>query len=148
MERDPDALRKAYELELICDRDVPSYEEVTDTPYELFLAWSVNAPNAMLDAYFLAKDGDRLVGQSVLERSSDRADMYEQELTGVLPEYRGRGIAKALKLQTVRYARERGVRWIRTWNSTKNAPMLRINVAMGFQRQPAWIEYVRELGAG
>ncbi|HEU5317585.1 MAG TPA: GNAT family N-acetyltransferase, partial [Chloroflexota bacterium] len=53
--------------------------------------------------------------------------------------YRGKGIAMALKVRGVRYAREHGYREIRTNNDTANRPMLRINEAMGFVKQPAWI---------
>ena len=57
----------------------------------------------------------------------------------------GKGVAMALKLQTVKYARANGYREIRTGNNTRNRPMLRINEAMGFQKQPVWIEFEREV---
>lgn len=146
MKRDPEALRKAYDFWNLCDRDVPSYEPGTDTPYESYVSSQIESPVAMLDAYFLAKHRDLYVGQSVLNRSSELADVYYQELTGVRREYRGRGIATALKLQTVRYALDHGIREIRTSNSSLNEAMLRINVAMGFERQPAWLEMLKEFG--
>ncbi|HET7770354.1 MAG TPA: hypothetical protein VFN74_16385 [Chloroflexota bacterium] len=34
---------------------------------------------------------------------------------------------------------------IPTWNNTRNRPMLRINEAMGFRKQPDWIEFARQL---
>jgi len=40
----------------------------------------------------------------------------------------------------VEYARAHGIREIKTWNDQRNQPMLRINEAMGFVKQPAWIE--------
>ena len=46
----------------------------------------------------------------------------------------------------MRYAREHGRREIKTWNDQSNRPMLAINEAMGFVRQPAWIELRKELG--
>lgn len=52
---------------------------------------------------------------------------------------RGKGLAMALKLETVRYAQRLGVDHIKTWNDQKNRPMLAINEVMGFARQPAWI---------
>jgi len=70
-----------------------------------------------------------------------------QGLTGVLREYRGRGIAMALKLQTVRYARDHGYREIRTWSDARNRPMLRIKEAMGFVKQPASINFESPLGS-
>ncbi|MBI3975568.1 MAG: hypothetical protein HY334_04170 [Armatimonadetes bacterium] len=68
-----------------------------------------------------------------------------QGITGTRRAYRNRGLALALKLRTVAFARARGVREIRTWNDTLNAPMLHINVKMGFVRQPAWISFEQRL---
>jgi hypothetical protein len=51
----------------------------------------------------------------------------------------------ALKLRTVRYAVDRGIDHIKTWNDVNNRPMLSINEAMGFVRQPAWIAYEKDL---
>jgi len=81
------------------------------------------------------------VGLSYLHRRPEQPEVLSQNLTGVLREYRGRGIAMALKLQTVRYAREHGYREIRTGNDARNRPMLRINEAMEFVKQPAWITF-------
>ena len=143
--RDPDALRKVYELHLICNRDVPDVDPVTDVPFEYFLGHEVEGPGALPDGYLLAKDGDRYVGQSSLIATEEDPGVLYQGLTGVLPEYRGRGIAMALKLRTVAYAREHGKREIRTWNNTRNRPMLRINEAMGFVKEPVWIVFQKAL---
>ena len=53
----------------------------------------------------------------------------------------------ALKLKTVEYARAHGKRQIRPWNDTLNRPMLRINEAMGFQKEPAEIAFLKDLTA-
>ncbi len=144
--RDPEALRKAYELQLTCGHDVPAVGEPTDTTYELFLSHDVDTPTALLDAFFLAKDGERYVGLSLMQRRLAQPDVVQQHLTGVLREYRGRGVAMALKLQTVKYARAQGYREIRTGNDARNRPMLRINEAMGFAKEPAWITFEKRLG--
>lgn len=144
-ERDPQILARVYELHTACERDVPAVDPVTDVPYELFLANAIDAPNALADAHFLARHGERYVGLSNLFRSLEEPQILYQGLTGVLREYRGRGIAMALKLATVRYARAHGYRELRTWNDTRNRPMLRINEAMGFAKQPVWIVFEKRL---
>lgn len=143
--RDPEALAKAYALHLACNRDVPDVEPVTDVPYEYFLNYEVEGPGALPDGYLLATDGDRYVGQSSLYATEEDPGVLYQGLTGLLPAYRGKGIAMALKLRTVAYARAHGKREIRTWNNTRNRPMLRINEAMGFQKQPVWIVFQKDL---
>jgi hypothetical protein len=47
----------------------------------------------------------------------------------------------ALKLRTVRHAQAMGVDHIKTWNDQRNRPMLAINEAMGFEKQPAWVSF-------
>ena len=143
---DPDALRKAYELDTDCSRDVPSVDPHTDRPYEEWLKHAIEAPNALPDAWFIAIDRDgRYLGLSDLFSSLDDPTFLWQGLTGVRRDARGRGIAMALKLRTVRYALDRGVEHIKTWNDVNNRPMLAINVAMGFERQPAWITVEKDL---
>jgi predicted GNAT superfamily acetyltransferase len=63
-----------------------------------------------------------------------------QGLTGVVRSHRKRGIALALKLHGTRYAIDHGYAQIRTDNDAINAAMLGINIALGFQPRPAWIE--------
>jgi GNAT superfamily N-acetyltransferase len=134
-------------LDTICARDVPDIDPFTAMPYDDFLKTYITAPYVIPDAFFLAKDGDRYVGTSQLWSSEEEPDILHQELTGVIPEYRGKGVAMALKLKTVEYARANGKREIRTWNDTLNRPMLRINEAMGFQKEPAEIAFLKDLTA-
>jgi GNAT superfamily N-acetyltransferase len=142
---DPEALQKAYALHLTCTRDMPRPDPVTDVPFAQFLAQQVERSTALPEAYFLATHGGRYVGQSTLFRSSTDSAVFAQGMTGVLPDYRGRGIALALKLCTVRYAFDHGGQEIRTANSARNHPMLSVNEALGFERQGAWVTYQKDL---
>ena len=45
----------------------------------------------------------------------------------------------------MRYAIDKGVEHIKTWNDVHNRAMLAINEAMGFVKQPAWISYEKDL---
>ena len=54
----------------------------------------------------------------------------------------------ALKLKAVEYARSHGLKQIRTWNDSLNRPMLAINEALGFAREPAWITFGKDLSTG
>jgi GNAT superfamily N-acetyltransferase len=53
--------------------------------------------------------------------------------------HRRRGIALALKLAAIDYARRVGAPIIRTDNDSTNTGMLAINSRLGFVRQPGWI---------
>ncbi|HET7701202.1 MAG TPA: GNAT family N-acetyltransferase [Candidatus Limnocylindria bacterium] len=138
--RDPQAERKAYELVDVLRADVPATDPSTAVTIEEWRTHWVESPTFLADAFFVAIDRDgRWVGMSNLERQIEDPTFVWQGLTGVLREARGRGIAMALKLRTVAYAQKMGVDHIKTWNDQRNRPMLAINEAMGFEKQPAWI---------
>jgi mycothiol synthase len=60
-------------------------------------------------------------------------------MTATRRDWRGRGVAGALKRAAVLWARERGLRRLRTENEERNAPMLAINRRMGYRPTPAWL---------
>ena len=140
--RDPETPRKAYELIDVCRRDVPATDAATPITFEEWSADWVDAPGFLPDGFFVAIDRDgRWLGMSNLQESLEDKSFIWQGLTGVRPEARGKGIAMALKLRTVIRAQQLGVDHIKTWNDQRNRPMLAINEAMGFARQPAWISF-------
>jgi GNAT superfamily N-acetyltransferase len=138
--RDADAPRKAYDLIDEVRRDVPAMDAPTDVSFEDWKKDWIDAPSFLADAFFVAIDGEgRWLAMSNLQRSIEDPSFIWQGLTGVRREARGRGLAMALKLLTVRHAQRMGVDHIKTWNDQRNRPMLAINEAMGFEKQPAWI---------
>jgi GNAT superfamily N-acetyltransferase len=142
-------LAEYYALDVAATEDEPALYPITPSPYATWRAFAIDSPEALPDAAFLAHDtahGNRMVGLSALYRNLGVAATLTQGFTAVARAYRGRGIAQALKARTVAYARANGYREIRTWNNSRNVPMLRINEAMGFVRQPAWVTVVKEVG--
>ena len=146
LESDPNRDRKLYELEWAIDQDVPSPEPPSKLPFEEFQkVWE--RTNLIPEAWFVAVDNGEFVGMSNLWLSQADPKILYVGLTGVIRSHRNRGIATALKLQTVDYAREQGISEIRTWNETNNKAILDINDRMGFVRQPAHIDFVKEMRA-
>ncbi len=138
-------LQELYELHTTLLGDVPFTAPYTPPSLDTFAQHNVYNPEALPDAYFIAKHNDRYIGESVLFRSQAQPESLYQGLTAVRREYRGRGIAVALKLATIDYAQCHGYKLIKTWNATVNTAMLSINDKLGFVRQPAWIELRLEL---
>ena len=144
--RDGDAARKGFELTDEIHNDVPSMDTPTPLDFETWKKRTLEGPNSLNEAYFVAIDASgHWLGLSELERSADDPSFLWQGLTGTRRDARGRGIAMALKLETVRFARERGVEHIKTWNDQRNRPMLAINETLGYVKQPAWIQFQKDL---
>ncbi|MFB9990572.1 GNAT family N-acetyltransferase [Deinococcus oregonensis] len=86
----------------------------------------------------LAPDGTWL-GTTAMIRFRTRPVLYN-ELTAVMPQARGRGLALPLKLQAIARAQAEGYALMRTNNLSTNAPMLRVNHQLGFVPQPGRFE--------
>ena len=143
METDPNWKRKFYELTQAVKRDIPRPEPWTPTEFEVWEQQFEN-PDWLPDANFVALDGSKYVGISTIYKKQADFDLHTG-ITGTLSDYRRKGIALALKLQAVRYAKNAGTPAIRTGNETGNLAMLAINEAMGFVKQTAWISFVKVL---
>jgi GNAT superfamily N-acetyltransferase len=118
---------RLYELFVRLLRDVPDDLHPPDRDY--FQREVVERPDTIA---LVAYDGVESVGLAVLAPRG--GDAYGNALTGVLPGYRGRGLARALKVQTAEMAQRAGRRYLRTGNDVRNAPMLAVNEAMGYER--------------
>jgi mycothiol synthase len=138
-ERDPEWRTKLWDLDWSIHRDVPAPEPHARQSFESFTA-SFAAPGFLSDAYFVALDGDRLVGLTHLLRAKADPDTLASGLTGVVRSHRRRGIATALKVRACEYARRVGARAIETGNEEHN-PMSILNAALGFAPMPAWLVY-------
>ena len=62
--------------------------------------------------------------------STARADT---DLTGTLAAYRGRGLARFAKTDSLRRLRELGIHTVATANDATNEPMLALNESLGFR---------------
>ena len=70
--------------------------------------------------------------------SCERDRTWNTWFTGIVPESRGMGLARALKLTTMAFARSEGGRRITGFNDVKNAPILHLNESLGFERCPGF----------
>ncbi|WP_424951350.1 N-acetyltransferase family protein [Deinococcus sp.] len=142
--RDPDGWQaQIHALFSEVRLDVPRSESATPISLEQYTAWILDDAGFLPDAFFLAQDGaGDLIGQSDLYRSSASRDLFIG-LTGVRRPWRGLGVGKALKLRGLQYARKAGIPRVWTDNESGNAPILKVNEALGFVRKPAVLSMVR-----
>ena len=121
-----------------CLQDVPTAEEINIWPFETWKERYWESKERLAEGSFMAFDRDKLVGISQLVISAKEGNL-KTGLTGVLRDYRAKGIAKALKLLATKYAIAKGYKTISTYNHSINKPMLAINEAMGYEKSPAVI---------
>ena len=143
--RDPDWMRKTWELHGDIIPDVPDDDVLHNEPFSEFEK-SFKHPDFIPEGYFLALDGGRYVGMSsVWDRRVKKGEFYTR-LTGVVRSHRRRGIATALKVRAHEFAKEWGAKVIVTDNEENN-PMYDLNVRLGFVPTKAWLQFRKELGA-
>lgn len=140
-----DLRRQLYEVNRATALDIPG-RPAAFSNYEAFTEIVFNATWFNPAGQILALDGDKAIGLAAVRFLGETNTMYNL-MTGVLPEYRGRHIALALKLHTIRLARTWGAIAIRTNNDSQNVPMLAINRKLGYQPEPGYYTLVKEVAS-
>lgn len=135
--------RKLYDVNYRAVLDDPA-SHGTFASYEEFSRILFTASWFRPEGQILAVDGDEIVGLSAVGYFADTNSM-ENMITGVLPAYRGRKIAQALKIVALTFAKSYGADSIRTHNDSQNAPMLAINRKLGYIPQVGEYRLVRRL---
>jgi len=155
---DPQRDRRLYELDWRLMNDVPLGMSLSRPPLDVWVSQNLTTQTSEPDLSFVAlhpAQDDPLtgpyIGLSTLEHTP--GGFYVIGMTGVLPGYRGRGVAKALKVQAMRALAARpgspaGGDEIRTFNDPPNVAMLGMNASLGFERGPDIYRYERELRPG
>jgi GNAT superfamily N-acetyltransferase len=121
--------QKLYELCVETSKDNPgqygSLPPFSQWQKEFFPEESRN------DGVFIAVDGDRFIGVTQLFNTEDEGVIYTN-YTGVEKEYRGCGIARALKLCSINEAIKIGAHTMTTDSEENNAPMQSLNRSLGY----------------
>ena len=142
-DRDTPALRRAlYELYGRTMVDIPGYEARSFMAYETWSQFLVGGKGFRPDWVIIAADGDRLVG---VTQAIDCQDHIYTNHTLVDQAFRGRGIARALKVLAIRAAIRHGAPSMRTGNDSLNGPMLALNRKLGYKPLAGDYTVVRRL---
>ncbi|HEV8639231.1 MAG TPA: GNAT family N-acetyltransferase [Chloroflexota bacterium] len=143
---DPAVLRRVWALHNASRRDQPPAEEHAEPiAFDAWVASMAVTPEVPPDGFFLAKTGDAYVGMTTLERRQAPPDGLRSGYTGVLPNHRGRGVARALKLAAIARARAQGHSVLTTGQHADNAAMLRVNELLGYRKAAARVRFAKEL---
>ena len=132
--RDPRCVEKLYELTTILHDDDPGRGPFAPPAYNAreALLW-LEMPYVLPDAYFIARHGDLYVGISDVSLFEAVPGGLTQGFTGVRREYRRHGIATALKLHAIEYARLHEYKIIQSFNRPIQSEVLSLNQKLGFQ---------------
>jgi len=138
---DPEKWKKLWRMSEEAIADIPTTAPFTPTTFDDFMKW-MRSPGLHEDRIWIARDGDAILGVSILSYPPKRG-VVSTDWTGVARAGRGRGIARALKYETVMQAIALDVDRVRTDNDFKNTPILHINEKMGYRRRPDMIQFMR-----
>ena len=137
-----DFLRKLHAAQDEAVADIPMSERFTGSPFEQFLE-EIRDPALTPERSWIAMDGDEPVGVAFLPVESPGSAF--NGFTGTRRAYRGKGVARALKLKTLEWARANGIEYIYTANDVNNTRMLSINNSLGYQELPISEEILKRL---
>ena len=122
----PNRLTALYELAIEGERDVPTTVPMHVMSYDEWHHLWFDNPGIRPDRMWIAREGDALVGMSAVEYPPTRGVPFTA-FTATARSVRGRGIARALKYETIVQAIALRASVIRTQNDGENAPILHID---------------------
>lgn len=128
----PELHEAAYALSREAWEDLPLDIPVELSSFEVWLEEDLPGPIA-----FAAMENGEMVGfAGLIER--DAPGLLEHGLTATRRTHRRLGIATALKQTQIAWAAANGYRELITFTQDRNEGMQAINLALGFEPQPAW----------
>lgn len=126
IEQRPELLEAAHPLALLGFEDFALDAQATISLHD-WLEEEATLPGGS----FVALQGEQIVGYSgLMDHDSD--GIAEDGLTVVTREWRGKGLAKALKQRELEWARTHGIREVVTWTQKGNESMRRTNERLGY----------------
>ncbi|MFJ9950555.1 GNAT family N-acetyltransferase [Kitasatospora sp. NPDC091207] len=124
-------------------RDEPGEVAMDAADDEEFLAGEWARPDFDRDLTVVAVvDGEPAAFSAV---QTDGARRYWSAFTACRRAFRGRGLSKLAKAESLRRAQEAGYRWAYTSNDATNAPMLAINAWLGYERCASERKFTKRL---
>ena len=122
--------------------DVPFGISGADPTFEAFVSEELSDPAFSSAGTFVALDGASWIGLCAQTSGEGR---LMTSMTGVVRAWRRHGLARWLKLHSIRYALDVEAREIRTFNDAANEGMLTLNRALGFEPVETDLRMKKEL---
>ncbi|MCX4760895.1 GNAT family N-acetyltransferase [Streptomyces sp. NBC_01275] len=136
--------RPLFALDAEAGSDEPSDIDTEATDYAAWIAQHWSHPHLDRELTSVAVADGRPVAFSVAHTAG--GPRYFTAMTGTARAFRGRGLAKLAKNDSLHRARAAGYAQAWTGNDAGNGPMLAVNKWFGYEIQATEVRYVRELG--
>lgn len=131
-----------FGLHVALEHDLPSDDPIAST-YASWRIHELETPTFSPDASFAILDGEVPVAMTWIHLDLGR-HRARHGMTGTLPAYRHQGLARLVKLASIRWLADHGVTTLFTDNDTANTDMLALNEHLGFRPLTVWEFWVRE----
>ncbi|WP_369032878.1 GNAT family N-acetyltransferase [Streptomyces adonidis] len=135
--------RPLFDLDAETTSDEPSDVDYEFTDYEAWLRETWHHPLLSHELTTIALVDGRPAAFSAAR--TDGATRYGTVMTGTARDFRGRGLAKLAKNDSLHRARSAGYTEALTGNDAGNGPMIAINKWFGYEICATEVRYVREL---
>jgi GNAT superfamily N-acetyltransferase len=119
-----------YDVAVEAIPDVPSQENWRVPERKEFLESDIRRPGSTI---VVALGDGEVVGYAVL---TVHEGIGTHAMTGVKRAWRGRGVARALKVAQIKWAKEQGLTRLSATNEQRNSPMIRVNESLGYRKVP------------
>jgi mycothiol synthase len=128
----PDLVDELYPIGADAAEDIPG---IPGRPtYEQWRAIDIDRPTRDPELFFIALADDEAIGYATMDDFGK--DAYHG-LTAVARDWRGRGVATALKHAQIAKAKRAGFRRLVTASEERNTPMRNLNAKLGYRPEPS-----------
>jgi mycothiol synthase len=139
LEARPDLVAGVHAVALETFADIPGGgEPMAAGALDEFRARDVDRPSIPPGGFAVAVETatDRVIGYASLLFLPGSTTVACHDMTAVVRDWRGRGLARALKRATIAWAVEHGLEALETGNDEANAPMRAVNASLGYRPLP------------
>lgn len=128
----------AHAVALEADADIPAASPIVTGDLARWRERNLDEL-AERELSFAALADGVVVGFAIVGR--DVPGVLEHYMTGIRRDFRGRGIAQALKRAQIAAAKAAGYERLRTQNDLANAPMRAVNERLGYRARLEWVHF-------
>ena len=136
-------IRALHDAEKPMWEDIPWATPTPHWPLERFRQLGFESGQMIADASVVAYDGESIAALTTTGKR-ESLDGYTW-MTGVGRDYRGRGLATAIKVEALSRAKAKGLRAMLTTNDEPNKAMREINAKLGYKTLPAHVQLEKPL---